>query len=115
VQQFKKVSYIEAVKIIADLCKIDISKFSYQFTNSILDPKIKVFYDLNTHVNNYYEGFLYNDENKSRLEYLHRRGLDDTIIKHFHLGYAPAQAKFIYEICVNKDNMFGDDYDKNLI
>jgi DNA primase len=55
---------------------------------------------------------LFNDENKSYVEYLYKRGLNDEVIKHFQIGYAPRESDLIYKMATNHNNMFGSDYNK---
>jgi DNA primase len=51
VQQYKKVPFLEAVKIVAQLVGYDDSKLTFKDTNTYFDPKIKRLVDLNKQVN----------------------------------------------------------------
>jgi DNA primase len=51
VQQFKKCTLEEAVKIVAEDTGYDISKIQSNFKGSYLDPKLKRLYDANKQVN----------------------------------------------------------------
>jgi DNA primase len=49
------------------------------------------------------------------LDYLKKRGLDETTIKCFEFGYAPKERDLIYRMASNANAMFGSNRDKELI
>ena len=96
VQNFENVSFIEAVKIVAE-------KIGYQINGVFKQEAVLKYqkeYDLMEFVNKYYEN---NINTKSGLEaknYLHKRGLSDEDINKFRIGLSldePATLKNILE------------------
>jgi len=115
IQKYKKISFLEAVKEVAIKINYDLSIFEKQSKNTILDPKIKRLIDANKQVNEWYQDFLYDKNNNFALQYLYDRGFDDSLIKHFQIGYAPSQHDLIYQMMSNANHMFGNDREQNLI
>lgn len=115
VQQYRKISFIEAVRVVGELINYDVSKLDSISRDSYLDPQIKKLIDLNQLVQEWYHGFLFNPENKSYLDYLFKRGLTKEIIDEYGFGYATKHGNLIYHMATNHDEMFGDQRDKSLI
>jgi DNA primase len=115
VQQYKKISFIEAVKIVGEFINYDTSKLQSISHDTYLNPQIKKLIDLNQLVQEWYHGFLFNPENKSYLDYLLKRGLTKEIIDEYEFGYATKSSNLIYSMATNKDDMFGEQRDKSLI
>lgn len=113
VQQFKKISYLDAAYMVANLIGFDLNKFS-SLSNTAFDPKIKYLYDINKQANLFFEGFINDDQYVQLKQYIQKRKLSPEAIKYFQIGYAP-KTNIISKVLTNKDNMFGNDYDKNLI
>jgi DNA primase len=72
-------------------------------------------FDINSFLLSLYEQFLFDKKNILELEYLKKRGLDEQTIKYFHLGFAPNNTSLIKQILTNENEMFGNQYNKNLI
>jgi DNA primase len=51
VQQYQKIPYLEAIKIVAELIGFDTTKLNLRTNNTYLDPVIKRLTDLNKQVN----------------------------------------------------------------
>ena len=115
VQQYKKISFLEAVKIVGESINYDTSKLDSISKDTYLNPQIKKLIDLNQLVQEWYHGFLFNPENKSYLDYLYKRGLTKEIIDEYGFGYATNSSDLIYSMATNKNNMFGEQRDKSLI
>ncbi|MDR2369343.1 MAG: DNA primase [Mycoplasmataceae bacterium] len=115
IQQYQKVSYLEAVKIVAKMIGYDESHLNFQTHNTYLNPATKRLIDLNVQVNDWFQGLLHNPENQDQLAYLHQRGLNDEVIKTFEFGYAPHAKDLIYRMASNDQNMFGTSRNKELI
>ncbi|MDR3257633.1 MAG: DNA primase [Mycoplasmataceae bacterium] len=115
VQQYKKVPFIEAVRMVAKLIGYDDSALNINDSGTYLDPKIKRMIDANKQVNEWYRGFLFNPENQDKIDYLNKRGIDNDIIKTFEFGYAPNSKDLIYRMASNADEMFGTNRGKELI
>ena len=82
VQEFENVSFIEAVKIVAERNGIDVNVDVK--TNTRFDKFYKA-YELSL---KYYQNNIKSADGKKALEYLHKRGLSDEIIDEFDIGYA---------------------------
>jgi DNA primase len=78
VMEMEKLSYPEAIEKLASM---------YNFKLDYTSSKSFVKLDVLESVNNYYISNLY--KNKTALEYLKQRGLKDSTIEKFSLGYAP--------------------------
>jgi DNA primase len=78
IMEMEKLSYPEAIEKLASM---------YNFKLDYTSNKSFVKLDVLESVNNYYISNLY--KNKTALEYLKQRGLKDSIIEKFSLGYAP--------------------------
>jgi DNA primase len=111
---YKKISNLEAIKIVGEMINYDFSEKESFFSGSQFDNKIKYLYDINKKANELYVGMLFDERNNDKLEYLIKRGLSKEIIKEFAIGYAPIQKDLIFNILTNKNSMFGQDYDKKL-
>ncbi|MDR3249505.1 MAG: DNA primase [Mycoplasmataceae bacterium] len=114
VEMYKKISNLEAIKIVGEMINYDFSEKESFFSGSQFDNKIKYLYDINKKANELYVGMLFDERNNDKLEYLIKRGLSKEIIKEFAIGYAPIQKDLIFNILTNKNSMFGQDYDKKL-
>ena len=116
VSLYEKVSYIEAVKKVAELINYDLNGFNFSITNTkSLSPMNQRLVDANIRANEFYTGVLYNSENKAILDYLIKRGLDDKIIKKFNIGYAINDKHKMIDWLVNKDEFFGNNLPKNKV
>jgi DNA primase len=86
IMEMEKLSYPEAIEKLASM---------YNFKLDYTSNKSFVKLDVLESVNNYYISNLY--KNKTALEYLKQRGLKDSTIEKFSLGYAPeAQTQIKY-------------------
>lgn len=109
VSKIENISYLEAVKKVAEFIGYDLTKLNFisnnVHKNSDQDQRL---IDANVRCNNFYTGILYNDEYKKYLDYLYKRGLNDEIIKKFNLGCTPNGESTIIDWLINKNNEFGD-------
>ncbi|GAX88044.1 DNA primase [Lebetimonas natsushimae] len=86
IMEIEKLSYPEAIEKLASM---------YNFKLDYTSSKSFVKLDILESVNNYYISNLY--KNKTALEYLKQRGLKDSTIEKFSLGFAPqAQIQINY-------------------
>jgi DNA primase len=115
IQQYKKVSFLEAVRFVGEHINYDITKLDSISKDNYLDPQIKRLIDLNQLAQEWYHGFLFNPENKVYLDYLFQRGLTKELIDEYGLGYATKSSDLMYRMLTNKDNMFGEERDKSLV
>lgn len=82
VQKFENVSYLEAVKIVADKSGVD---FKYQAHRN-LPVKYKDEYNIMDLSLKFYQNNLVTEKGLKAKEYLSKRGIDESIIKEFKIG-----------------------------
>ena len=116
VSLYEKISYIDAVKKVAELTNYDLNGFNFIVKSSkSLPPAYQRLVDANNRANEFYTGVLYNSENKAILDYLIKRGLDDEVIKKFSIGYAINNKHKMIDWLTNKDDFFGNNLTKNKV
>ncbi len=103
-------SALEAAQLLAERYNIDMPEEKFEFHRA--DQKIeekKRHYHLCSLVANWCHQKLLAD--KSAMEYLHSRGINNASIKHFNLGYFPGGNKHINDLIsfVKKDNFMAYD------
>ena len=96
VQEYENVSFIEAVKIVAEKIGIDVNVDVK--TNTRYDK----FYNMYDLAVKYYQNNIKTAEGKNALEYLHKRGLNDDLIKEFDIGYANKSNDTLSKLLINK-------------
>ena len=90
VQKYKKISYGEAIKEVAKMAgysDTDISNYLSKQNKNYSPGNMRLF-DLNADANDLFRTLLYNDDNKSYLQYLYDRKLSDATIRKFEIGFA---------------------------
>ena len=116
VSKYEKTTYLEAVKKVAELTNYDLNGFNFNIKNAkSLSPTEQRLVQANVRANEFYTGVLYNDENKPILDYLHKRGLNEEIIKKFNIGYAVNDKYKMIDWLTNKDEFFGDNLPKHKV
>ena len=116
VSKYEKITYLDAVKKVAEIINYDLNGFNFASKNTkSLSATDKRLVEANERVNDFYIGLLYNDENKQVLDYLKKRGLNDEIIKKFSIGYAINDKYKIIDWLTNKNEMFGKNLPKNKV
>ncbi len=110
VKEYEHVSFLEAVKIVADIAGID---FSYKTTNKPL---------INHDIYNIYEigqKFYLNNINtrfgQTAKEYLYRRKITDELIKEFEIGLAIKNNKALSNLLAKKEFKEKDLIDSGLV
>ena len=116
VSKYEKISYLQAVKKVAELTNYDLGGFDFSTNNQkTLSAHDQRVVDANVRANEFYTGSLYNDENKNILEYLKNRGLNDELIKKFGIGYAVNNRFQMIDWLTNKDQFFGNNLPANKV
>ena len=116
VSKYEKISYLQAVKKVAELTNYDLDGFDFSTNNQkALSAHDQRLVDANVRANEFYTGILYNDENKNILEYLKNRGLNDELIKKFGIGYAVNNRFQMIDWLTNKDQFFGNNLPANKV
>ena len=83
--KIENIDYITAITKLADFAKIPLPENDGEYREKILQQKR--IYDLNRESALYFYKNLYSNAGKAALDYLHRRGISNSAIKHFGLGY----------------------------
>ncbi len=86
IKRIENLSYIEAVKLLAQRCGLDVPEDSADKSAAELKKRI---YEINRETANYYYKQLVSGPDKSGLKYFVSRGLKPETIKKYGLGYAP--------------------------
>ncbi len=101
VMDYKNVSFVEAVKEVADFVGIEIK--TQNFVPTKIDKNEK-YYELNSFVSEYFSTNLHNSEYaKSVREYLKQRGIKPHTQKTFGLGYALQSRDALYNLIKRKN------------
>lgn len=97
VENFLGVSFLEAVKIVAD-------KIGENFTirENKVDEKNKKYYDIMNLATLLYQNNLRTELGREAREYLHKRGLNDEIIKDFSIGLALPEPDMLFKLLTSK-------------
>ncbi|MBR6072720.1 MAG: DNA primase [Bacilli bacterium] len=96
VQNYENVSFLEAVKIVAEKNGIDVN------LDLKTNTKYDKFYDAYDLAIKYYQNNIKTADGKKALEYLHKRGLNDDLIKEFDIGYANKSNDTLSKLLINK-------------
>lgn len=96
VQNYENVSFLEAVKIVAEKNGIDVN------VDLKTNTKYDKFYNAYDLAVKYYQNNIKTSEGKKALEYLHKRGLNDDLIKEFDIGYANKTNDTLSKLLINK-------------
>lgn len=86
IMKIENLDFIDAVKLLADRCGIEINTNVDESTKERIE-KSKKFQDIHVEAARFYFSNLIKSKNPG-YEYLRKRGLDDKIIKRFGLGYS---------------------------
>ena len=97
VENFLNVSFLEAVKIVAD--KIG---FAFTIRQNKEDLKNQKYYDIMNLSTLFYKNNLNSKEGKLAREYLNKRGLNDEIIGEFDIGLALNENDALYKLLSKK-------------
>ena len=96
VQNYENVSFLEAVKIVAEKNGIDVN------VDLKTNTKYDKFYSAYDLAIKYYQNNIRSADGKKALEYLHKRGLNDDLIKEFDIGYANKSNDTLSKLLINK-------------
>ena len=86
VMEMERVSYMEAVKILADKIHMTMPELRDDPDYERRRSQQERLYAANREAARYYHDMLWKPEGKAALDYLHGRGLDDGVIRRFGLG-----------------------------
>lgn len=101
VEEFEKVSFIEAVRIVADFIGYDLSGYDVALPQKNIDPKQEKLLSLAKEASEFYTYNLLNTSNDG-LKYFEKRGITKEIIENFKLGYADSDSSKILRYLTKK-------------
>ncbi len=85
IMKIENLDYIDAVKLLAQRCGLNMPEDSYDDSMSALRKRI---YEANREAARFFYKSLYSPQGRKGLDYFHGRALSDRTIRHFGLGYA---------------------------
>ncbi len=88
VMEYEKVSFPEAVELLARKYNMSLPKRERHSTGAGQGISLRNLYAINSFAANFYHKNLFSKQGRAALEYLRSRGLDIEVIKRFKLGYA---------------------------
>lgn len=86
VKRMENLDYVESVKLLAERCGLPMPQGEYDDRS---EKQRAVILEINREAARFFHTSLLGDQGKSALAYLRKRGLTDSLIKRFGLGYAP--------------------------
>ena len=101
VEEFEKISFIEAVKVVADFIGYDLSKYDVAMPQKSVDPKVEKLLKLVKDASEFYTYNLLNSDNDG-LKYFEKRGVTKEIIEAFKLGYSDNDSSKIVRYLTKK-------------
>lgn len=102
VQQYEKISYIEAVKKVAELIGFNDERLNEYKTAKKVDVSLEPLHKCINDLVAYYEYGLSTEEGTEAYEYLNKRNLGNDIQKEYHLGYAFKNGKMSVDYLKSK-------------
>lgn len=113
VQNFEKISFMEAVAKVAKMANVELDYDITSATNKPKDPHIEALHKVCQEAIAFCSYELQGVEAKPIMEYLHSRGLSDAVIQKFELGYHPKDNR-LYQFLHAKKYKDSDIVDANL-
>lgn len=92
IRKIENLSYIDAVKFLADRCGMSMPEQSYNDVSA--KQRLRIL-EANREAARLFYAYLYSAGGKAGLEYYYSRGYTDATIKRFGLGYAPPSFDFL--------------------
>ncbi len=92
IRKIENLSYIDAVKFLADRAGMSMPEQSYNDVSA--KQRLRVL-EANREAARLFYAYLYSSGGKAGLDYYHSRGYTDATIKRFGLGYAPPSFDFV--------------------
>lgn len=88
VQNYLKISFIEAVIEVAKFTNIDMSTYQYKKHTPVVKESSVVLYQMYDNASKIYSHYLHTESGATAKQYTNKRQLNDDIIHHFGIGYA---------------------------
>ncbi|MGT2666057.1 DNA primase [Streptococcus rifensis] len=97
IQDYRDVSFLESVAIVAEKAGIPLPAANVKPSRQRVSPHQSL-YDIHKAAADFYHTVLMTTKLGERARsYLYDRGLDDAVIKHFHLGLSPNEGDYLYK------------------
>lgn len=90
-QDYLKISYIEAVKMVAQMGNVDLSEYTFHDFKPKVNQELEPFYQMHDEANKIYRHYLNTKLALLAKDYLSERHITNDIIDYFQIGYAPNQ------------------------
>jgi len=100
IQLAENLDFVEAVKLLADRAHITLPE-----GNSANDGRLKLkqqLIEINVEAARYFRSILFNNTNTEGIQYLKRRGINETTIKKFGLGFSTDEWDSLYKYLIEK-------------
>lgn len=88
-KDYLKISYIDAVKMVAEMGRVDISEYHFQERKKPVDEKLEPMYQMHAEATKIYCHYLNTKLGIEAKDYLNRRHMDQQVQDYFQIGYAP--------------------------
>ena len=115
VMKKENISFPEVLINISKKYNIKSEEISKLENRNKITEEEREFYEINLQAAEIYHNFLFEKENKEAKDYLHVRGLSDSEIIKYQIGFAPRGFETLLNLMTNKTNIFGDNRDKKLV
>ena len=98
VKDYENISFIEAVKRVADSVGIPLEIGTYKKENE----KLSVDYEIMDYTTKIFQNNLNSTKGEKAKEYLKERGITEEIIKDFKIGYSLSDNTYLYNVLIKK-------------
>lgn len=88
-QEYLKISYIEAVKKVAEMGRIDLSEYHLDYEKKTVKKEHVALYEMHSEAQKIYSYYLNTKLGLEAKTYLIKRHFSEELIKEFQIGYAP--------------------------
>ena len=90
-QDYLKISFMEAVKMVAQMGNVDLGDFTFYEEKPHVNQELEPYYLMHEEANRIYKHYLTTKLALEANSYLSQRHLSKDIIDYFEIGYAPEQ------------------------
>lgn len=99
VMDYENISFLEAIKKIADIGGIKVSLGDLHFNKKNINNNLYDIYDLSL---KFYQNNLNTNEGLKAKDYLYKRQINDDMIKYFEIGYSLKQRGLLTKLLLKK-------------
>lgn len=99
VMDYENISFLEAIKKVADIGGIKLDLGNYQFHKKEINNNLYNIYDLSL---KFYQNNLNTNEGIKAKDYLYKRQINDDMIKYFEIGYSLKQRNLLTKLLLKK-------------